>query len=381
LRKEVELVLISARCGLLFTALALGRAVPAKPTAAPAPADAARAGQGSLAAKPDGAPARQNGSAAKLGDDRIILDVVVVTKSGAPVSGLAQQDFTVLDNKVAQTMDSFRAVDGRQEPIETVLVIDAVNTPFQTVAYEREEIDKFLRDEGGHLAHPMTLAIFTDTGTKIQEGFSSDGNALSTSLDQLVIGLRDIRRSAGFYGAAERFELSLKTLRDLIAHAATRPGRKIILWVSPGWPLLSGPNVQMSGNEQQQLFSDIVSLSTQLRQAGVTLYSVDPRGAGAAGFSTFYWEDFVKGVSKADRTLPGDLALQVFATQSGGVAFQPSNDIAALLRQCVADTATYYEVSFSPASGDQPREYHHIEIHVAKPGVTARTRQGYYARP
>jgi VWFA-related protein len=154
-----------------------------------------------------------------------------------------------------------------------------------------------------------------------------------------------------------------------------------MLWVSPGWPLLSGPNVQMSANEQQQLFTDIVSLSTELRQAGVTLYSVDPRGAAAIGFSTFYWEDFVKGVSKANRTLPGDLALQVLATQSGGIAFHSSNDITALLRQCVADTATYYEISFFPALGDQPREYHHLEVHVAKPGVTARTRQGYYSRP
>ncbi len=372
---------INARCGLLLVSLVLGSAVSAQQNTSPPPPDASGANQGSLAAKPDVSPAMKSSATAKMGDDRIVLDVVASAKSGVPVSGLQQQDFALLDNKVPQTIASFRAVDGRQEPIEMILVIDAVNTPFQTVAYEREEIDKFLRDEGGHLAHPMSLAIFTDTGTKIQEGFSSDGNALSTSLDQSVIGLRDIRRSAGFYGAAERFELSLKTLRDLIAHEATRPGRKIMLWVSPGWPLLSGPNVQMSANEQQQLFTDIVSLSTELRQAGVTLYSVDPRGAAAIGFSTFYWEDFVKGVSKANRTLPGDLALQVLATQSGGIAFHSSNDITALLRQCVADTGTYYEISFFPALGDQPREYHHLEVHVAKPGVTARTRQGYYSRP
>jgi hypothetical protein len=50
--------------------------------------------------------ARQNHSAARPGD-RIYLDVVVSPTSGPPVSGLEQQDFTVLDNNVPQTLTSF----------------------------------------------------------------------------------------------------------------------------------------------------------------------------------------------------------------------------------------------------------------------------------
>src|ERR1700683_932604 len=67
---------------------------------------------------------------------RIFLDVVVTPKSGPPVSGLRQQDFTLLDNKVPQTITSFQGVDGRQAPIEVILLVDAVNTGFQSVAYE-----------------------------------------------------------------------------------------------------------------------------------------------------------------------------------------------------------------------------------------------------
>src|ERR1700689_403238 len=64
---------------------------------------------------------------------KLYLDVVVAPKSGAPVADLQQQDFTVLDNNAPQTITSFKAVTGREAPVEVILVIDAVNTSYQTV--------------------------------------------------------------------------------------------------------------------------------------------------------------------------------------------------------------------------------------------------------
>ena len=313
--------------------------------------------------------------------DAITLDVVVTPKSGAPVSGLQQQDFTLLDNKAPQTITSFKAVDGRQTPVEIILVVDAVNTGQQNVAFERQEIDKFLRADGGHLAYPTTLAVFTDNGTKVQEGFSTDGNALSSALEQSTIGLRYITRGSGFYGADERFQLSLNALQDLATREAARPGRKIILWVSPGWPLLSGPRVEVSAKQEQRLFDGIVTMSNLLRQGDITLYSIDPLGtADAGGLRTVYWKEFLKGVTKLNQVQPGNLGLEVIATQSGGVALSSSNDVAALLQRCLVDAAAYYEITFDPPVGDQKHGYHQLEVRVDKPGLTARTRQGYYSQ-
>lgn len=311
---------------------------------------------------------------------RIYLDVVVTPKSGPPVGGLQQQDFTVLDNKSPRPVTSFHAMGGSQAPIEVVLLIDAVNTSYQHLAYERGEIDKFLHANEGRLAHPTTLAIFTDTGTQIQEGSSVDGNALSADLEKYAIGLRTIRRSS-IDGGDERLQLSLNALQQLTQREATRPGRKIILWVSPGWPLLSGPNIELSAKQQQQVFADIVNLSTQLRQAGVTLYSVDPLGTDQPIQRNFSYEQYLKGISKPNQVNLGNLALQVIATQTGGLALGSSNDVSALLQRCITDTDAYYELSFDPAPADHRDEYHHIEVQVAKPGLLARTRQGYYAEP
>jgi VWFA-related protein len=312
---------------------------------------------------------------------KIYLDVVVSPKSGPPVADLQQQDFTLLDNKSTQAITSFQAFTGREAPMKVVLVIDAVNTGTQRIGYERIQIDKFLRAEGGHLAYPVALAVSTDRGISIAAELSSDGNALSDALDKQDIAIRAIGRSAGFYGAAERLQYSLAALHQLTASLAPQPGRKIVLWVSPGWPLLSGPHVELGSKQQQQIFSDVVSFSTQLRQARITLYSVNPAGSTESVLRASYYKDFLKGVSKPNQVVAGNLGLPVLAVQSGGLALELNNDLTALLQECISDVAPYYEISFDPAPAERPDEYHSLEIKLAKPGLSARTRQGYYAQP
>ena len=331
----------------------------------------------SLFLAPAAVPAQQNPPPSR----RITLDVVVTPKSGAPVSGLGQQDFTILDNKTAQPIVTFNAITGRQAPIEVVLLVDAVNTNFTNISYERQQIDKFLRADGGRLPYPTSLAIFTDTGSQVQQQSTRDGNELSAALDQTTIGLRDIHRSAGFWGADERLNLSLNALQSLAARESTRPGRKIILWISPGWPYLSGPGVELDGKEEQQLFAQVVALSTQFRRAGITLYSVDPLGSGQDVGPEYYYEEFLKGVAKPNQAQLGNLALQVLAVQSGGLALSSGNDIAAHLQQCIADLESYYEISFDAPPADRPNQYHQLEIRVDKPGLTIHTRTGYYSQP
>ncbi len=177
--------------------------------------------------------------------------MVVTGKPGEPVTGLEQKDFTVMDDKTPREITSFEAVDVRKEPVQAILVIDAINTGYTEISQERTQIDKFLRGEqGGKLMLPMALAVFGNDGIKMQGGYSRDGNVLADTLAKYAIGLREIGRSAGFQGAEEHLGDSLKAIRTLAAYEAQRPGRKIILWVSPGWPLLSGPGINLSENSE-----------------------------------------------------------------------------------------------------------------------------------
>ncbi len=312
-----------------------------------------------------------------------MLDVQVTDKSGAPVHGLTAQNLTVLDDKQPRNLLSFRAVDNpAAADLEILLVVDEVNGSFQQVSFERQELKKFLLDNDGKLLRPVRLVLFADSDTVVQEAPSSNGKELAALYDQHESRLRTITRSQGFFGATERFDLSLKTLNSLLAYEKTRPGRKLMIWFSPGWPLLSGPSIQLSHKEEERLFHSIVGESDALRQADVTMYAIDPIGAIEAGsMRASYYETFLKGVAAPNHALPADLALQVLAVQSGGRVFNASNDLLGAIASCVADANSFYILSFEAARGDRADEYHAINVKIDKPGVTVRTRTGYYAQP
>src|SRR5579884_2592039 len=93
----------------------------------------------------------------------IRLDVVVSAHSGAPVPSLPQSAFSVLDNGKPQPITSFRAVEGQTDAVKILLVVDAVNIPYIQLAYERNQLDAFLKGNDGKLAHPTSVVVFTDT--------------------------------------------------------------------------------------------------------------------------------------------------------------------------------------------------------------------------
>jgi VWFA-related protein len=316
-------------------------------------------------------------------DANLTLDVVVTDRSGKPRAGLTQNDFVVRDNNQPRKVLSFRAVNSTApEPVKIILLVDEVNTTFTRVAYERDQLKKFLLQNGGQLTHPVSLAFFSDTGTELQSGSSLDGNTLLADFDQHATNLRTIRRSTGFYGAEERYGLSLKAISMLAATESKEPGRKMVIWISPGWPILSGPNITLSSKQEQGLFSSIVYLSTALRQARITLYSIDPLGvADAATNRLYYYEQFLKPVSKPQDAEAGNLALQVLARQSGGQALNSSNDITQQITSCVAEADAFYTLTVEPMPSDRPNQAHSVAVSVETPGLTARTRSLYYGQP
>ena len=309
------------------------------------------------------------------------LAVVVTGKHDQPVEQvLPESAFTLLDNGAPQPLKSFRHV-GSDAPVRVLIVVDAVNANYSTVAFERQQLDKFLSANEGQLERPTALAILTEKGVKEQPNSTRDGKAIMAALDSQTTGLRLVGRSAGFYGAEERLDDSLNALRTIIAKEGELPGRKLLIFVSPGWALFSGPRIQLSNKQQEGLYAEVVQFTRLLQQANVTLYSVDPRGNNQPFISRFYYQNFLKGVAKPSQTDYADISLQVLATHSGGLVLNASNDIDQLVKRAVEDAREYYEVSFTPAPAEHPDEYHSIDIKVADPGLSARTRQAYYAQP
>ena len=265
--------------------------------------------------------------------------------------------------------------------MEVILLVDAVNISFSKVTYAREEIKKFLLRNGGELPLPVSVAYLSDSGMTMDEA-SRDGNALIAGIDKNKNALRTVGNAQGFYGASDRQQLSIRGLGQLVEYGTARPGRKLVVWISPGWPLLTGPGVELSSKDQQGLFKNIVAVSDGLRRARITLYHIDPLGMeDAGGLRTSYYMAFLKGVRTAKQVELADLSLQVLAVQSGGRVLNSSNDVAGEIATCIADASAFYVLSFDGVAGDGPNEYHALAVKIDKPGLTARTRSGYYAQP
>ncbi len=310
------------------------------------------------------------------------LDVVVTDKLGRPAQGLSVADFALLDNDQPRKIVSFEAhapgAQAAESPTQIIILFDTVNVPFDSVSYARQQVGNFLEQNGGHLTYPVALYFLTDTKVVGQEKPTTDGEGLAAQLVATEGRVRADNRVFGDFGRIERFQYSLKMISAIVERLQTEPGRKLLIWVGPGWPMLDEPGLDFSTRQQQKLFTNIVGFSTLMRQARVDLYSIS---LGSPDRGTYLYESYVKGVKKVTQAQAPNLGLKVLAVQSGGLALAPSNNLAAAIDTCIQDAGTYYSLSFEAPPAGGPNEYHELKVRVDQPGLTARTNTGYYDQP
>ncbi|MGB6689440.1 MAG: VWA domain-containing protein [Terracidiphilus sp.] len=337
-------------------------------------------GQTNVPSAPASAPAPPN-TASASDSARISIDVEVTDKSGRPIGGLDAGDFTLLDNKQPQKLVDFHAVDAsstQADPVSVLILVDTINNTIDTVAREREQLGEFLKLNNGELAHPTSIGFFADSGLKLAAGPTRDGNALFASLGGSQSELRAIGRAAGYWGDTERLQDSLKMLDQLFQSEAARPGRKLVLFISSGWPMLPWAGDQSNTKQRTQVFNIIVELTNQLRAADMVLYCLDPFDLGRT--NPYFYQGYLKGVAKVNQAQYADLGLQVIAEHSGGQVIVNGNDIRAEIDAAIRQASTYYTLTFNAAPATGTTDYHALSVKTDKPGLTVRTTAGYYVQ-
>jgi VWFA-related protein len=314
---------------------------------------------------------------------RISLDVLVTDKAGKPVPQMEPTDFTLLDDNQPRKILAFRRADGTignklDPPVEVIIILDSVNMAYQAVAQLRLQLQRFLRLNGGHLAQPVSVFVYGSEGLQVQPAPSKDGNALAGMLDTSKGTMRSRATAAGDYGLAEQFTSSIQTLKGIAENEARKPGRKLLIWLGNGWPLLDGPHFTKSNEGEQRHFMNIVDVSKKLREARITVYGIYMLNSAA---DQLLYEAYLKPVKEFHKADAGNLSMQVLARQTGGRVLDPSNDIAGQIDSCIADVGAYYTLTFAAPPAAQVNEYHDLKVEVAPPGLTVRTNTGYYNQP
>jgi len=121
--------------------------------------------------------------------------------------------------------------------------------------------------------------VFLSTeGLKVQGQATREPKILLANLESNPTSVRTFQNS-GYFSAEALREKSLRDMNVLAVKLAKKPGRKLVIRVSPGWGAFIFQSSRMSRKDQENLFSYEALLSVALRVARVTLYRVDPNGA------------------------------------------------------------------------------------------------------
>jgi VWFA-related protein len=343
---------------------------------------------------------------------RITVNVQVTDDAGKPVTDLDAKDFTILDNHQTRKLAGFHAVDGQamNDATEVVIVLDAVNSTTQALEAEKNGIFKFLAQSHGPLPYPTSFVLWSNGHLKAT-GATTDRNAVGrafvnvtknlhsnacapvdASVAQAVEGggagaLGDSGIGGRAVGVASCLEVhfkdSISALDGIAQQQLAVGGRTILVWVGPGWPLLSDAEFhQATEKARKGFFEEVVSVLRDLHAAQITLDAVGPRDATReAEIARVDMPALTAGTATPESAGPSCLALPVLAQQTGGRVMASSNDVAADLAKFLDDAAWYYALSFSPPPAANGVELRSLEVKVNRPGLNIRTVTRYYVEP
>ena len=297
------------------------------------------------------------------------IDVVVTDAAGNPVSDLAPRDFTLLDNgQPART----RTLRNSLAAPELIFVLDTVNLSPQQLTRTESAIVHFLRRNNGRLESPCFLYRLTRDGLFSSSMPTRDGNLLAEEVEQhksprtVWRNERDPLGPSG--GTSQPNPLSLRALGSIAIDQREIRGRKVAVWISPGWPV----------NRGDIGFDEATELSTRLREARITLDNVN---VWPNPDQPFNYHDYLEAPRSQKDMQPAKMAMQVITTHTGGLVLDSSGDLDRDIERCVEEERSFYTLTFNPPHTYRMDEFHDLHVQVARPALTVRAPTGYYNEP
>lgn len=392
----------------------------------------------------------------------VLVDVVVTDKQGKPITGLHPEDFEVQENGKAQKISTFvpagenlaeapplppgiysnkpqyRSPGG---PI-TVMLLDAVNTPFADQGYARRQMLSFVQSQ---YKPGQRMAIFTLTGAlRVLQDFTSDPQVLYSALQRykpqaqefavagqpatsaasgsptagstvlavdastapLTTGSGETLRGSGsaqadslraaleaFAGAQssyaedERAVLSLNALNSLARILGGLPGRKSVIWVTGNLPFSLVPeNRTMTDAELEETLPSLDTRRVGQHAAGTQAAVFRQSHAGdirelenrLASAQVAIYPIDARGLTMSTSTDSQETMLDI-AHETGGRAYVNQNEIKFGVERAFQDSAASYAIGYYPENKKYDGKYRTIKIKVKRDGVDVQNRRGYFA--
>src|SRR5438093_5584031 len=270
------------------------------------------------------------------------LPISVVDKEGRPVDGLKQENFQIFEDKVQQTIKTFRHED---IPLSLGLVIDNSGS----MRNKRERVNSsalaFVRESN---PEDETFIVNFDDSAYLEQEFTSSIGDLIDALDNI-----DARGETALYDALY-----------LAAEKVTKDGKKdkkALLVITDG-----------EDNASKYGINKVIEA---LRQAKVTVYTVGLLEEG----------DQRGGLFKKPPSTKAKEDLIKFAEITGGQAYFPKHleEVEELVKHIAHDLRNHYTITYTPTNAKLDGSWREVTVKVVAPKNTPKftwhTKQGYYA--
>jgi len=345
-------------------------------------------------------------------DTRLVeLQVVVTGRDRAPVTGLTADDFTILENGKRKSIAFFTAPSAqpkqRPDPLPPGLltnrpeyapsapqgvmavVLDVLNTRAGDQYFARSQTARFLKDLTGServglyvLSNRLrVLHSFTDDPLSLARmvqklrgewpaGGADQEQQRKLEADLFTQAAGGVELEALMSSTAEqtrmqtesRIRMTLEQLEILGQHLAGVPGRKSLVWVSSGIPMLTmafSPAPGPRGSAMAYYYRENARFERAVRrlaEANVAVYPVDARGLQGGNLTPVVQPNLGRYGSRGDATFNLELmqvpardtfpSMQFLADATGGRALYNSNDLESGLRQAADDLQSNYTLAY-----------------------------------
>ncbi|MDO8680510.1 MAG: VWA domain-containing protein [Acidobacteriota bacterium] len=172
-----------------------------------------------------------------------------------------------------------------------------------------------------------------------------------------------------------RAELTSDALEALANHLAAIRGRKNLIWVSSGFPLVI--NEPLTGPQAQT--REISRATRAINNANVAVYPVDARGLIGAFTST--QDSRTPVFATLGNTRLNIDTMQEIAETTGGRAFFNTNAIGDAVRRAIDDSRMSYVLGYYPSLAKWDGRFQEINVKVNRSGLEVRHRKKYLALP
>lgn len=316
----------------------------------------------------------------------VVLDLVVTDSKGNIIKDLKREDFHVEEVGEPQTILNFETAGAHspdpdavidstadldrlapRAPVNIVL-LDEFNTRFEDMAFARYSLKKYLEKQPDKLVTPTLLIAVDLQHFTVLHDYTQSKDELLSALDHHFAAYP--WQVHQFSWIPERYGTAFITLRRVAEAVIGHPGHKNMIWIGRGFPPFNFANAPVDA--QEQVASYVQDCVNKLRDARITLYTIDPAGVminpAEYGSAAAFNDPF-----------GGEYQFNNLAKATGGRTLYGRNDVDAEIGTAIQDGANFYTLAYRPTNNSyEPRKFRKIKVTIDRPGLTVITREGYY---